>query len=145
MTEEFLLGNNAKLYYGAKEAVLADLAELDNIKDATLNMTAAETDTTTRGNSGYRSTTGGLKEIELTFQMQVKPTDAAYKAIRDAFLGNTGIELAPLTQDRATIGAEGPRGTWSITGFSRSEPLEGTITVDVTAKIQIFREWVEIE
>jgi hypothetical protein len=142
---DFVLGMNAKLYYSATAGtVLGSLTELSNVKDLTLNLTAGEADITTRGNSGWRATAQTLKEAELTFQMVWKPGDAAFEAIRDAFLNNTTVELAVLDQARGTSGAQGPKASWSITNFTRTENLEEAIVADVTAKISSFDEWVEV-
>jgi hypothetical protein len=49
-----------------------------------------------------------------------------------------------LDQARETAGAQGPKGSFSITSFSRNEALEEAITVSVTAKLAVFDEWVEV-
>ncbi len=49
-----------------------------------------------------------------------------------------------MDQARETTGAQGPKGSFSITGFSRSEPLEEGMTVSVTAKLAVFDEWVVV-
>ena len=74
---------------------------------------------------------------------RVKPADAGFDAIKAAFLGGTTLELAVLDQARETAGAQGPKGSFAITGFSRSEALEEAIMVSVTAKLAEFDEWVQ--
>jgi hypothetical protein len=54
------------------------------------------------------------------------------------------LELAPLTKAKDAAGSEGPKGEYSITGFTRNEPLEEAITVSVTAKLAAFDEWVKV-
>ncbi len=143
-SNEFILGMDAKLYYSTTLAeVITSMTEADNVRDLTLSMNAGEADVTTRGNSGWRATAATLKEAELTFEMLWKPSDAFFTAIRNAFLNSTSLELAPLDQDRATAGAQGPKGSWAITQFERSEPLEEGILVSVTAKLATYREWHE--
>ena len=144
MAIEFLLGMNAKLYQGAADATLTTLTEMGNVRDLTCTMECGEADVTTRGNSGWKATAPTLKEATLEFEMVWKPGDTGFEAIKNAFLNNTTVALAPLTGDKATNGSEGPRGNWSITNFSREEPLEEAIIVKVTAKMAKFAAWEKI-
>ena len=141
----FILGRDAKIYQGAAGAELAALAEMSNVRDVTLNLEAGEADITTRANSGWRATAPTLRECTTEFEMVWKPGDAGFDAIKSAYLGGTTIELAVLDQARETAGAQGPKGSFSITSFSRNEALEEAITVSVTAKLAAFDEWVEVE
>ena len=144
MSQTFLLGMNAKIYQGTSGDVLSALAEMSNVKDVTLTLEAGEADVTTRGNSGWRATATTLKECTCEFEMLWKPGDAGFDAIKTAFLSSGTLELAVLDQARETTGAQGPKGSFSITGFSRSEPLEEGMTVSVTAKLAVFDEWVVV-
>ena len=65
--------------------------------------------------------------------------DVWFKAIRQAWYSGDPVHLAALTS--AT--GEGPVGDFSITGFSRSEPLEEAIKYSVTAKLTEWEEWHE--
>jgi TP901-1 family phage major tail protein len=140
----FILGMNAKIYQGTAGAELATLTEMSNVKDVTLNMEAGEADITTRANDGWRGTAPTLRECTVEFEMVWKPGDTGFDAIRTAFLNATTLELAVLDQARETDGAQGPKGSFSITNFSRNEALEEAITVSVTAKLAEFDEWVEV-
>ncbi len=144
MSEEFLLGKDAKLYFGASGATYSAMTEIANVRDLTLDLSAGEADVTTRGNFGWKATAATLRECTATFDMLWKPSDPAFAAIRNAFLNSTKIALAVLSDDRATTGAEGPEGDFSITQFSRNEPMAEGVTVSVTAKLATFRQWVEV-
>jgi len=141
---DFVLGMNAKVYYGTAAAAIGALTELTNVKDLTLNLEAGEADVTTRANSGWRATAASLKTATVEFEMVWKASDAGFVAVRDAFLNATELELAVMDGDKATSGNQGLKSTFSITGFSRAEPLEEAITVSVTAKLTVFDEWVTI-
>jgi len=141
----FILGKDAKIYQGTAGGELSTLTEMDNVKDVTLTLEAGEADVTTRANSGWRATAPTLRECTCEFEMVWKPGDTGFDAIKGAFLGGTTLELAILDQARDVAGAQGPKGSFSITGFSRSEALEEAITVSVTAKLAEFDEWVEVE
>ena len=139
---EFVLGMNAKLYYGAAGGSAA--TEMGNVRDVTLTLEAGEADVTTRANLGWRATAPTLRECTAEFEMLWKPGDAGFDAVKTAFLTSSSIRLAVLTGDRAASGTEGPLGDFSITNFSRNEPLEEGVTVSVTAKLAVFAEWVEV-
>ena len=117
---------------------------MGNVKDVTLTLEAGEADVTTRANQGWRATAPTLRECTAEFEMLWKPGDTGFDAIKTAFLTAATIRLAVLTGARDTTGSEGPMGDFSITNFSRSEPLEEGVTVSVTAKLAVFEEWVEV-
>ena len=144
MSQTFLLGMNAKIYQGAAGSELSALTEMANVKDVTLSLEAGEADVTTRANSGWRATAPTLRECTAEFEMLWQPGDAGFEAIKTAFLSAATICLAVLTGARDASGTEGPLGDFSITNFSRSEPLEEGVTVSVTAKLAVFDEWVEV-
>jgi len=140
----YLMGMNAKLYYDATAAnPLSGMTEISNVKDLTLTLEAGEADVSTRANSGWRATATTLKACTVEWEMQGKTTDTAFEVVRDAFLNGTTLELAVLTGTKAVADSEGPKGTFAITNFSRGEPLEEAISVSVTAKLQVFDEWIE--
>jgi len=140
----FILGMNAKIYQGAAGSALAALAEMGNVRDVTLTLEAGEADITTRANSGWRATAPTLRECTAEFEMVWKPADAGFNAVKTAFLTSATLELAILDQDKATAGAQGPKGSFSITSFSRNEAMEEAITVSVTAKLAEFDQWVVV-
>jgi len=144
MPQTFLLGMNAKIYQGPEGSALGALTEADNVKDVTLTLEAGEADVTTRANQGWRATAPALRDCSAEFEMLWKPGDPAFEAIKTAYLSSTPLRLAVLTGEAATSGTEGPLGDFSITNFSRNEPLEEAVMVSVTAKLAEFEEWVEV-
>src|SRR6187455_1224412 len=118
------LGMEAKLYRNSGSYASPTWAELDNVKDLTLNLEAGEADVTTRGNAGWRATIASLKDGSIEFDMVWDTADASFTAIKDAFFGGTAVEFAVMDGDIETAGSQGLRASMSITGFSRSEALE---------------------
>ena len=143
-TQTFIMGKDAKIYQGAAEAELSVLTEMSNVKDVTLTLEAGEADVSTRANAGWRATAATLRECSAEFEMVWKPGDAGFDAIKTAFLTGGTIELAVLDQAREATGAQGPKGSFAITSFTRNEALEEAIKVSVKAKLSVFDEWVEI-
>jgi len=142
----FSLGKDAKLYWGATDAVIGAMTELTSVKDVTLNLDAADVDVTTRANSGWRASAAGLKECTVDFDLQQIPlnADTAFVALRTAFLAGTTVELAILDGAKGTSNVQGPKGNFSITSFSRKEGLEDSIIISVTAKMSLFSEWLVV-
>ena len=141
------LGLEAKLFRNTGDYATPIWVELENVKDLTLNLEAGEADVTTRGNAGWRATVATLKDGSIEFEMVWDTADAGFTAIKDAFFNNDTIELAVMDGDIATAGSQGLRAMMSIINFSRNEPLEEGITVNVTAKPTYSAnppEWLEV-
>ena len=128
------LGMQAKIYRNTGTWAAPTWVEIGNVKDVTLNLETGEADVTTRGNAGWRATLGTLKDASVEWEMVWEPADAEFTAIKDAFFGGTSVDLAVMDGDIAVTGTQGLRAEFSITAFSRSEPLEEAVTVNVTAK-----------
>lgn len=131
------------LYYSATtgQALSAFTLILDGVSDVNVNVSTGEADVTTRANSGWKQSKATLKECEITFDMPLDTANAGYIAVRSAFIGGTLIGLAALTGAKATAGNEGIVGDFTITGFSRAEPIGEAQKMSVTAKLYAFKEW----
>jgi len=132
------LGMEAKIYHGAAGSTAT--SELTNVKDVTLNLETGEADVTTRGNQGWRATVGTLKEGSVEFEMVWDSDDTGFTAIKNAYFNNTPIALAILDHENG----EGLDADFSITNFSRNEPLEEAVTVSVTIKPSSYTTWYEV-
>ena len=140
-TERIPLGMNAKLYRN-NGTFLAPASftgvtciEVKNIRDLTLNLDKATADVTTRGNNGWRATVGTLKDGSVEFDMIADPADANYVAFRTAWLNNTPIQCAVLSNKLVSPpipGSEGLCAVFSVNNMSRAEPLEGAQMSTVT-------------
>ena len=146
----FVLGMNCKLYYGDDVMTTTDpedvgdgitWTELDNAKDVTLNLETGEADITTRANNGWRATAATLKDGGIEFEAIWKPGDAGFEALQTAWENASEISLMVLDGGKATVGSQGLVGNFTVTNFSRSEPLEEAVTVSVTIKPSSFNDW----
>ena len=126
------LGMNCKAYYGTAGSSADTLME--NIKNVTINLEQAEADVTTRGNHGWRATVGTLKDGTVEFEMVWDTEEAGFAAVKTAWFTNTPIALMFLDGAPGGTGASGIDADYAITNFSRNEPLEEAVTVNVTAK-----------
>jgi len=125
----------AKLYWNSGTYAVPTWEEMGNVKDVTLNLEKGEADVTTRANDGWRATLGTLKEGSIEFEMVWDTDDAGFLALKDAYFNDTAIEMAVMDGDVAASGSQGLRASFSVTNFSRSEPLEEAIGVSVTLKV----------
>ena len=129
------LGMEAKLYWNSGTYAVPVWEEMGNVKDVTLNLEKGEADVTTRANNGWRATVGTLKEGTIEFEMVWDTADAGFQALKDAYFNDTSIEMAVMDGDITTTGSQGLRASFSVTNFSRSEPLEEAIGVSVSLKV----------
>ncbi len=56
------------------------------------------------------------------------------RTVKDAYFNNGAIGFAIMDGDIAVAGSQGLHADFSITNFSRNEPLEEAVTVSITAK-----------
>ena len=143
----YKLGMNGKAYYSATlKATTSDASsktwiEADNLTNVNINLSKATADATTRANSGWRATVGTLREMQVTFEMIYKDSDAFLTAVKDAYMNGTELAMAFLTGDEGDAGEQGPSANFNVTDFSRSEDLEGVITHSVTLDSSSYQEW----
>lgn len=107
---------------------------IELVRDATLNLTKAETDVSTRGAAGWGQVRGTIKEAEIQFDIAHDNTNADFTALRDAWLNGTQLDLAVLDGAANASGAQGIRALWEILTFTRNEPLREAVTYSITAK-----------
>ena len=144
----YLLGTEAGIYFSTDiddtPPALGTMTEMTNTTEVTLNLTAGEADVTTRANNGWRATAATLREAQADWTMIWKPGDAGFEAVRDTYLASSEIHLAVLDQKSNISTAQGLKGNFTITNFTRNEQLEEALTVSVTAKLSRFDEWTEV-
>ena len=141
------LGMDGKLYRNTATYETPTWSELTNVKDVTLNLEKGEADVTTRANEGWRATAATLKEGSVEFEMAWDPADAGFTAIKDAWFNGTSVELAVMDGDITVVGTQGLRATFAVISFSRNEPLEEAMSVNVTVKptyADNAPEWMEV-
>ena len=148
------LGKDAKLYRGTLARAAwpavgapAGLDEVGNVKDLTLNLEKNESDVTVRNNDGWRGTVGVLKDASVEFQMLWDTSDPDFTAFRDAWLNDTDIVCAVLDGDSTTAGNQGLYADYQVLSFTRNEPLEEAMSVDVTIKpsaTALAPEWITV-
>ena len=144
-----VIGLEAKLYYDASGmSETPTWTELTNVKDVTLNLEKADADVTTRASGGWRLRRGTLKDARVEWEMQWDTEDTGFTAIQSAWQNGTNIALAIMDGDITTTGTQGLQGDFQILSFTQEQPLEGALTVRVSAtpayNTQYPPEWVTI-
>jgi len=128
------VGLSCELNYNTGTFAVPVWSEIDLVRDVTLSLEAAEADASTRGSGGWRETIQSLKDAGLEFEMANDSADAAFTAIKDAFINGTSVDVLVLDGPVATTGSQGLRMISAVSAFSRSEPLEEVVTVSSTLK-----------
>ena len=129
-----VIGLDAKLYYDAAGVGVGTWTELTNVRDVTLNLEKSEADVTTRANNGWRAIAALLKDGSVEWEMVWDSDDAGFTAIKDAYFNGTLIGLAIMDGVITTPGSQGLQANFEVMNFSRSEPLEDALKVNVTVK-----------
>jgi len=144
----YKLGMDCKLYYDSTPLAgtpdTGSWTEIDNAKDVTLNLETGEADITTRANNGWRATAATLKDGTIEFEMLWDTDDAGFTALQTAWANRAEIALAAMDGDITTVGNEGLAGNFTVTNFSRNEPLEEAVTVNVSVKPSSYTTWYEV-
>jgi TP901-1 family phage major tail protein len=151
MSDNFVLGLECKLYFsatlvddGSNTPDQISWTEIGNAKDVTLNCETGEADITTRANNGWRATAATLKDGSIEFEALWKPGDGAFDALQSAWAAGDEIAIAAMDGAIATVGKQGLAGNFTVTNFSRNEPLEEAVTVSITLKPSSFTQWYEV-
>lgn len=130
----FVLGINAKAYHNTGSYGTPTWDEMPNVKDVTVSGDTSEADLTTRGGSGWAQTAGVITSGQVEFQAVWDAADTDLEAILDAWTGKTLIDMAFMDGNIATTGQQGLRAEFAVLNFTRNEPLEGALMVDITLK-----------
>lgn len=146
------LGKDCKAYVGSallagtNQAAISAVtwSEMSNVKDVTQNLSKATTDKTTRGSGGWRQKRSTLKEGTVEFEANWDTADAQFAALVTAWENDTEISCAFMDGDIATAGSKGLVSNFTVADLSRSEPLEGMVTVKVKLEPSSQSKWATI-
>lgn len=127
------IGFNYKLYRNTGTYGSPTWNEITVTRDLTLNMTHGEAVASSRA-SEYEVTLATLKQVSIDFSTVLDTAGDDYAALKTAFLNRTTVDCAVADGAIATAGTEYFRCDYVITNFTRSEPLQDVVTVDVTLK-----------
>lgn len=130
----FVLGINAKAYHNTGTYGTPVWDEMPNVKDVTISGDTSEADLTTRGGGGWAQVAGVITSGQVEFTSIWDPADTDLDAILTAWTGKTLIDMAFMDGAIATAGNQGLRAEMAVLNFTRNEPLEGALTVDITVK-----------
>lgn len=129
-----VVAENAKLYYNSGSYGSPTWVEVSLAKDVTLNLEKSDIDVTTRGSGGFTEYANGLIDASIEFSCLYNTADAAFQAVRDAFINKTNIEMLVLDGSTGTSGSQGLRAIMLVGSFTRNETLGEALMVDVSMK-----------
>lgn len=87
-----------------------------------------------------------MRDITVEFEMPWRHGDVNFDAIRVAFINATTLEFATLEfaaleQPREGM-AKGPKGSFGVISFSRTNRLDDSVLASVTLKLPTCTEWI---
>jgi len=101
--------------------------EITEVRDVKLNVKGDEADDTTRNNNGWKSSVTGLLAWKATFTLVKKDSDlATYNRLETACFNKTLVAVTITDAFGNSFS-----GNAAILDFSRNEPLNDVVTVDV--------------
>lgn len=145
------LGLDAKLYIDDESDYASPTwSEVGNCRDLTLTLEKNEADVTIRSNNGWRAMVSVLKDATVEFEMIWDTSDPNFTLIQQAFLATSfpanSVNVAVMDGDIHTTGSQGLRSIMIVSSFSRKEPLEDALKVDVKLRPAYFppkpTEWM---
>lgn len=108
---------------------------VDKARDSSIQLESEVTDTTIRGNNGWKSEVQTLRTANVEFELLYDTTDTQVAALLAAFLSNGVIGVRALTLPSADANAEGLVADMMVSTFSVSQSLTEAQTVSVTLVI----------
>jgi hypothetical protein len=135
-------GGIAKLYYestttwGRADAINIPASptwvEITRAIDVTFNLTSGESDGNSR-ESIWEADAGGLLNASVDFSYRVKQgADTIFDALWDSFVNDSGLYVAVMDQDIATVGSKGMAGVFRVTSSTTNQPLTDGASADMT-------------
>jgi len=116
------IGASAVLLYGTS---IASMAVLNNVRDLDAALTCEAKDMTPNATTGWKASTHGQRDLQISWSMVWDGADAGLQAIRDAYLQDTPIILWI---------AGGMAAACLITTFERDERITSAVMVRVIAR-----------
>jgi hypothetical protein len=123
-------GVDCKLYHNTGSYGSPTWNEVPNCRDVTPDLTKTKADFSSRG-SRFKRYRGGLIDVNIQFSMIWDATDTDMEIFRDMFLNSTEKEVAVSDGAIATAGNEYLRAICECFKFTRNEPLDDAVTVDI--------------
>ncbi len=108
---------------------------VNNVKDVGVSKGKSMSETTTRGDGGFKTFIGTVKEFGLEFEMNADDADDDYAALADSYWTNAAVDLLVLRGPN-TAGTKGVRLQMEVETFDEKQDLEGHVVVSVKLVIR---------
>ncbi len=124
------VGLRMKLFRNTGTYLSPVWTEITTVKDVTFNLTKGDADGSSRASS-WKGHLPTLKDMSLEYEILRTRLRTDCDALRDAFLNDTILDVAVADQAIATSGCEYLRADVFTMEFSRKEPLEGPVVIQI--------------
>jgi hypothetical protein len=128
-----ITGLDCNFYLNSATYATPTWGAVDNVREVNMSGDTGEADASRRGSGGWKEYLTTLKDATLEVQMVYENGDTDMEAFRDAWLNRTSVDVWAADGVVADP-ADGLRMVAVVTGFSRPEPLEDTVVVDITLR-----------
>lgn len=130
--ETTLLGKNVLVFLNYGESATYEKpawALIGGQRSADYSASAEEIDTTDKTSGGYGDAEPGLKSVELSMELLIKPGDETVGALYDAFEKDEAVDVLRWAKDGRSI-----RNWYSITSLEESAAYDDANTLSITLK-----------
>ena len=130
--ETKLLGKNVLAFLNFGEGATYESpiwALIGGQRSADYSASAEEIDVTDKTSQGYGDAEPGLKSVELTMELLVKPGDETVAALYDAFEADEAVDILRWAKDGRSI-----RNWYSITSLEESAAYDDAAVLSITLK-----------
>lgn len=118
-----------------------DYAIYGNCRDVTLSLDTETEEITAREDGGFRTTIPTVKNSTIEFEARWKKNDTFFEWLTDAWAASGEIAVMAMDGVWNTAGNSGLVGNFTVTGFSRSEPISGVMSSSITLEGSSYISW----
>lgn len=130
------IGNDGYLIVGSGSGDAFKCYECETARNVNVNTTVSTIDTTTRRSGFFKEEMPGSAELSVDGEMLFDANDPCYKMLQEAYTTGKVITVGAFLSN-----GNGPWMRATITDFSRSEELDGVVSVSAKYSNARFIDW----
>ena len=132
------IGNDGYLIVGFGSGESMKCYECETVRNVSVNTAVSTIDTTTRRSGFFKEEMPGSAELSVDGEMLFDANDPCYKALQEAYTTGTIVTVGAFLSN-----GNGPWMRAAIADFSRSEELDGVVTVSAKYSNARFIDWFD--
>ena len=132
------IGNDGRLIVGFGSGESLKCYECETCRNVNIDTSVSTIDTTTRRSGFFKEEMPGSAELSVDGEMLFDANDPCYKALQEAYTTGTIVTVGAFLSN-----GNGPWMRATIAGFSRSEELDGVVSVSAKYSNARFIDWFD--